>query len=99
RPGRKYTAKLDRTSSAIDATSRTLLAELSVDNKNNELLPGAYVEVHFQLPPAAGAKTFKVPANVLLFRGDGLHVATIDPRQHVVVMKAVTIGRDYGSDV
>ena len=98
RPGKKYTAKLDRTSSAIDAASRTLLAELSVDNKTNELLPGAYVEVHFQLPPAAGAKTFKLPANVLLFRGDGLHVATVDPQQHIV-MKAVSIGRDYGSDV
>ena len=87
RPGKAYEAKLERTSSSIDATSRTLLAELAVDNKNNELLPGAYVEVHF-----------KLPANVLLFRGDGMHVATVDAHEHVV-MKAVTIGRDYGSDV
>ena len=98
RPGKTYTAKLDRTSNAIDAQSRTLLAELSVDNKNNELLPGAYVEVHFKLPPDAGAKSFKLPANVLLFRGDGLRVATVDAQDRVV-MKPVTIGRDYGSDV
>jgi multidrug efflux pump subunit AcrA (membrane-fusion protein) len=69
-----------------------------VDNSNNELLPGAYVEVHFNLPPDIQAKTFKVPANVLLFRGDGMHVATVDARHHIV-MKPVTIGRDYGSDV
>ncbi len=98
RPGKTYTATLERTSNAIDATSRTLLAELGVDNKNNELLPGAYVEVHFNLPPDAAARSFKVPANVLLFRGDGMHVATVDDHGHVV-MKTVEIGRDYGSDV
>jgi RND family efflux transporter MFP subunit len=98
RPGKRYEARLDSTSSAIDSASRTLLAQLIVDNKNNELLPGAYVEVHFQLPPDVGPKTFKLPANVLLFRGDGMHVATVDAHGHVV-MKSVTIGRDYGSDV
>ena len=98
RPGKTYTAKLERTSNAIEASSRTLLAELSVDNRNNELLPGAYVEVHFNLPPDAASRTFKVPANVLLFRGDGMHVATVDDHDRVV-LKAVSIGRDYGSDI
>jgi len=98
RPGKKYTAKLERTSNAIDSGSRTLLAELSVDNQNNELLPGAYVEVHFNLPATASSTTYKLPANVLLFRGDGMHVATVDGQGHVR-MKAVTIGRDYGSDI
>src|SRR3984885_3052320 len=50
RPGKVYTAKLDSTSSAIEQSTRTLLAQLSVENKNNELLPGAYSEVHFKLP-------------------------------------------------
>jgi RND family efflux transporter MFP subunit len=98
RPGKQYVARLESTSSALDAASRTLLAQLIVDNKNNELLPGAYVEVHFSLPAEAGAKTFKLPANVLLFRGDGMHVATVDAKDHIV-MKAVTLGRDYGSDI
>ncbi len=98
RPGKAYTGKLDSTASAIDANSRTLLAQLIVDNHANELLPGAYVEVHFKLPPDTSAKSYKVPANVLLFRGDGLHVATIDAHNHVV-LKAISIGRDYGSDI
>ncbi len=98
RPGKTYTATVDSTSNAIDQTSRTLLAQLSVDNKSGELLPGAYAEVHFKLPPGVSGESFKLPANVLLFRGDGMHVATVDANQHVV-MKAVTIGRDYGSDL
>jgi RND family efflux transporter MFP subunit len=98
RPGRTYTAKLDSTSSAIEQATRTLLAQLSVDNKSNELLPGAYSEVHFQLPVGAASAAFKLPANVLLFRGDGMHVATVGDNGQVV-MKPVTLGRDYGSDI
>jgi RND family efflux transporter MFP subunit len=98
RPGKVYTASLESTSSAIDQASRTLLAQLSVENKNNELLPGAYSEVHFKLPEGATSSAYKVPANVLLFRGDGMHVATVGGDDHVV-LKSVTIGRDYGSDI
>jgi hypothetical protein len=96
RPGFVYEAKLERTSNALD-TSRTLLAQLIVDNAKNELLPGAYAEVTFKLP-AGAATAFKLPANVLLFRGDGLKVATVDASSHVV-LKPVMIGRDYGSDI
>ena len=98
RPGATYKAKLERTSSALDSTSRTLLAQLIVDNAKNELLPGAYAEVSFSLPATVAASTFKLPANTLLFRGDGLHVATVDGSSHVV-LKPVTLGRDYGSDI
>jgi RND family efflux transporter MFP subunit len=96
RPGFTYEAKLERTSNALD-TSRTLLAQLIVDNAKNELLPGAYAEVNFKLPAAANT-SYKLPANVLLFRGDGLQVATVDGSSHVV-LKPVTIGRDYGTDI
>jgi len=98
RPGKVYTATLDSTSSAIDQTTRTLLAQLVIDNKNGELLPGAYAEVHFHLPPGAAGPIFKLPANVLLFRSDGLHVGTVDANNHVV-LKTVEVGRDFGSDV
>jgi len=98
RPGKSYTATLDSTSSAIDQSTRTLLAQLVIDNKNGELLPGAYAEVHFKLPAEDAGQSFKLPANVLLFRSDGLHVGTVDANNHVV-LKPVEIGRDYGSDI
>lgn len=98
RPGKIYTATLHDTSNAIDATTRTLLVQLLVDNKDNELLPGAYTEVHFKLPQAQLGQAFKLPANTLLFRADGMHVATVGPGNHVV-LKPVIIGRDYGSAI
>jgi hypothetical protein len=39
-----------------------------------------------------------LPANVLLFRGEGTQVATVDA-QNRIVLKPVTIGRDFGSDI
>ena len=98
RPGKTYVATLDSTSSAIDASTRTLLAQLVIDNKNGELLPGAYAEVHFKVPPRAGGVSYKLPANVLLFRGDGMHIGTVDANNHVV-LKSVEVGQDYGSDI
>jgi len=41
-----------------------------------ELLPGAYAEVRFKLPARPDA--LRVPANTLLFRADGLSVATVN---------------------
>jgi len=98
RPGAVWPAKLDSTASAIDPTSGTLLVQLIVDNSKGELLPGAYGEVHFRIPPGTAGESLKLPANVLLFRGDGLKVATVgvDGR---VVLKTVTVGRDYGSAI
>jgi RND family efflux transporter MFP subunit len=98
RAAQSYTATLTRSSDAIDPDSRTLLAELMVDNTAHELLPGAYVEVRFRLPAQAQSPSYRVPANTLLFRGDGLRVATVDAHERVV-LKAVTIGRDYGAEV
>lgn len=93
-----YDASVAATARAIDPATRTLMVELLVDNSKGELLPGGYAEVHFHLPAAHSAHAFLLPANVLLFRGDGLHVATVDGHDRVV-LKAVTIGRDYGSQV
>ena len=98
RAGIVYRASLDTTAGAIDPATRTLMVELLVDNTKGELLPGAYAEVHFRVPPQDAGHSFLLPANVLLFRGDGLRVATVDAH-HRVAMRPVTIGRDYGSQI
>jgi RND family efflux transporter MFP subunit len=98
RPGVTYQASIAATAHAITPATRTLMVELLVDNTKDELLPGAYAEVHFHLPPSDAGHSFLLPANVLLFRGDGLHVATVDANGRVM-LKPVMVGRDYGSKV
>jgi RND family efflux transporter MFP subunit len=97
-PGVTFTARMDSTASAIDPATNTMLVQLKVDNTKGELLPGAYADVHFKIPPGARGLSLQLPANTLLFRSDGIHVATVDGTGHVV-LKRIIIGRDYGSAI
>jgi len=94
-PGKTYPAETVRTSNALDPTARTLQVELQLDNRDGELFPGAYAEVHFKLPDST--RTMRLPANTILFR-DGLQVATVD-RNHKIKLKTVTQGRDFGKTI
>jgi len=95
-PGRRFQGKLVRTASAIDTNTRTLLVEIDVDNPTGTLLSGAYAEVHLKLPGANSSLI--LPVNTLLFRSEGLRVATVPDGQHAE-LKPVTLGRDFGSEV
>jgi RND family efflux transporter MFP subunit len=96
RPAQRYSASVASTARALDATSRTLQAELQIDNAQGELLPGSYAQVSFTL--SAGANTLRVPVNTVLFRAQGLQVATLD-REHRVRLKSITQGRDFGTEI
>jgi RND family efflux transporter MFP subunit len=94
-PGRKFTGTVVRTANAIDASSRTLLTEVEVNNGGGELLPGSYASVHVKLPSTGTAVT--VPANTLLFRAEGLRIAVV--RDGRAELLPITVGRDFGTDV
>src|SRR6202011_6380666 len=64
-PGEKFPGKLVRTAEAINATTRTLLAEIDVNNPTGTLLSGSYAEVHLKIP--AQSSTFLLPVNSLIF--------------------------------
>lgn len=94
-----YPGKVVRTAGAVDPQQRTMLVEVDVDNASGEVLPGAYAQVHFTL--GAGAAPLTVPGNALLFRPDGVKVATVDSGQHGqhVKLVTVTLGTDFGTRV
>ncbi len=94
-PGRVFTGKIARNSSAIDLSSRTLNVEIDVANPKSEILPGAYVFVHFKAPDQGVGLT--LPSNALLFRSAGLQVGVV--RDGRVQLAPVTIGNDAGSFV
>jgi RND family efflux transporter MFP subunit len=94
-PGRKFQGKLVRTANDINVTTRTLLVEIDVDNPTGALLTGSYAEVHLAVPTQAS--TFLLPVNTLIFRSEGLHVATV--KDGKVVLAAVTPGHDFGNQI
>ena len=58
--------------------------------------PAPTAQVHLPLP--AGLESWRLPSDTLLFRADGLHVATVDADGHVQ-LKTVHIGRDFGDEI
>jgi len=95
-PGRVFPAKVVRTSGAMSADSRTLLAELEVDNSRGEILSGAYVQV--RLAEGKQDPALTLPANTLLFRAEGPQVGVVAP-DGKVELRSVTLGRDFGPTV
>jgi RND family efflux transporter MFP subunit len=95
-PGRRFPGKLVRNANAIDVASRTLRAEVDVDNRGGELLPGAYAQVHLEL--AGEARTLVVPVSALIFQSEGLTLATVDAGSRVHLAQ-VSPGRDFGNEV
>jgi len=95
-PGKTFQCTLVRTADAIDPASRTLLVEIDLDNRAGELMPGSLAQVHFKTPPAGS--TFIVPAAALIFRKEGLRVATV-VNGNVAHMVPVVIGEDDGANV
>jgi RND family efflux transporter MFP subunit len=94
-PGRKFQGKLVRTAEDINVTTRTLLIEIDVDNLTGTLLTGSYAEVHLAVPTQAS--TFLLPVNALIFRSEGLRVATV--KSGKVVLSEVTPGHDFGTQI
>lgn len=81
---------------ALDPTSRTLLTEVQLSNRDGTLLPGMYAQVKFVITRAT--PPWLIPANTLVSRADGSQVATVGA-DHKVHYQKVDIGRDYGSEV
>jgi RND family efflux transporter MFP subunit len=94
-PGRTFEGTIARNSNAIDQTTRTLNVEVDVDNPKSELLPGAYVFVHFKVPQHAAG--LMIPSNTLLFRSEGLRVGVV--RNGRVQLVPVQISHDAGATV
>jgi membrane fusion protein, multidrug efflux system len=95
-PGRIFKAKVVRTSGSLNAESRTLMAELDVDNEKGEIFAGAYAQVRFSEVALMAALT--LPSNTLLFRPEGPQVGLVSP-EGKVELRTISIGRDFGPSV
>jgi RND family efflux transporter MFP subunit len=95
-PDKTFKATVATTSSAINLNARTLLVELHADNPDAQLQPGAYAQVNFELP--SNPDVVRIPTSALMFRENGLEVATIGANDKVE-LRRVTLGRNLGTEV
>src|ERR1700758_2795161 len=94
-PGKRFPGKLERTSEAINATTRTLLVEVDLDNPGGNLFSGSYAEVHLNIP--AQNSPYLLPVSALIFRSDKLQVGVV--RNGKVAVTDVTPGHDFGDQI
>jgi RND family efflux transporter MFP subunit len=95
-PRETFPAQLVSTSNAISNQSNTLLVQLEAQNADGRLKAGGYAQVSLDLPMTE--ENLSLPVSTLLFRADGLSVATVDDNGRVQ-LKPVTISADLGTTV
>lgn len=94
-PGQRFTGKLARVASAITPQTRTLQIEISLDNPTGLLFAGAYAQVRLKLQTPGDV--YLLPTETLIFRKEGLHVATVvDSKVKIVRIEP---GRDLGDKI
>jgi membrane fusion protein (multidrug efflux system) len=94
-PARKISARVSRTSGELDPKSRTLLAEMDVENRGDFFVGGsfAYVTLHLKVAPAP-----QVPLNALVLRDNRQFVAVPDDKQ-VLHFRPVQVESTDGTTV
>ncbi|MGV3708438.1 MAG: efflux RND transporter periplasmic adaptor subunit [Gemmatimonas sp.] len=93
--GAAFKGVVTRTAQALDLSTRTLLTEIEVPNRDRRLLPGMFGQVKLEL--AKPTRALMIPANTLIARSSGPHVAVV--RDGKVAITKITTGRDFGSEV
>ena len=95
-PGREFTTTLTASSGAVASATGTQLLQFQIDNRDGAIKPGDYADVKFTIPPGAGG--IRLPVTALIFRDQGLMVATVGANNRVQ-MKPITVRQDLGSAV
>ncbi|GAA3768140.1 efflux RND transporter periplasmic adaptor subunit [Terriglobus aquaticus] len=93
-PGQTFTGTIARTSSSIDPSSRTLLAEIDLPNSDGRILPGMFATVLFNT--RSTTPPLLIPANALLVRSAGPQAFVVDSN-HIAHLRNLTLGRDFGA--
>lgn len=87
-PGRKFDGTVARFAKALDLSTRTMLAEVDLENPGHELYPGMYAEVTLELEQHP--QTLKLPATALGKSADGSFVYSVQGDQ--IKKVAVKVG-------
>jgi membrane fusion protein, multidrug efflux system len=95
-PGRPIKADFLTAAGAVTTGTRTIVTEFVVEDGQKPLLPGAYVNVHLTVP--GNPHLVIVPSQALLFRAEGMQVATVGAGDRIH-LQDVSVGDDLGSEV
>ena len=94
-PGRTFPGKVTRVADALHPGTRTLLAEIDIENSDGALTAGIYGTVELHIPRKT--TSLLVPASAIIFNQEGMQVAVVkDGTAHI---QKITVARDLGTDI
>jgi RND family efflux transporter MFP subunit len=94
-PGQVFHGRLARNASALQDATRTVLAEVDVDNRDGTLAPGIYTVVRLDKPQSY--PVISVPSQAVIFDKDGLQAAVEE--SGVVRLRHLDVAADNGGTV
>jgi RND family efflux transporter MFP subunit len=95
-PERPIKANFLTGAGAVTTGTRTIVTEFVVADGQKPLLPGAFVNVHLTVP--GNPNLVIVPSQALLFRAEGMQVATVGAGDRIH-LQDVSLGENLGSEV
>ena len=96
--GQPFEGLIARTAGAIDEATRTLRVEADFPNAEGRLLPGTYGTVRYDVGTAGQKPPLVIPTGALVFNSKGTQVVVIGD-DNKASYRAVTVGRDYGTEI
>lgn len=90
-----FKGKVARTTGAVNMATRTMSVQVDVPNPDYKLVPGLYGQVRFKIKQERPA--IVLPTSAMVFGAEGMRVAVLEDGDKIK-FKAVTIGRDFGSE-
>jgi RND family efflux transporter MFP subunit len=94
-PGQVFHGRLARNASALQDATRTVLAEVDVDNRDGTLAPGIYAVVRLDEPQSY--PLISVPSQAVIFDKDGLQAAVDE--SGVARIRHLDVAADNGGTV
>ena len=94
-PGQPFIGRVMRTSDSLSQQSRTLLAELQVNDAQHRLRPGMFAsaQIHYRAPNPG----ILVSGDSLLTLAQGQFVPVVE--NNIIQMRLVQVGRDLGTQL
>ena len=93
-PTQRVKATVSRIAGELDPRTRTLLAEVDVDNRAGTFIPGSFVNVSLVVPQTS---FIEVPASALVVRDRKNYVAVLEADNHIKLTPIEIAGTDGAS--
>ena len=94
-PGHVFHGKVARNAQALSASTRTLLMEVDVDNRDGVLSAGLYSIIHLQVHRSY--PVINIPSQAVIFNQDGLRVAVVSEGR--VELHKIDLDSDNGASL